>query len=83
MRSQQDFERAVLLAELPWKLPHVSADEEGALTYEWWHGRRKLTVYANDEPEILRVSDDAIDQEPLAERDFVEHWRWLLDAPLK
>jgi hypothetical protein len=28
-----------------WIEPHVSADEDGEVSFEWWKGRKKLTVY--------------------------------------
>lgn len=30
-----------------WIKPHVSADEGGEVTFEWWKGRKKLTVYVS------------------------------------
>lgn len=32
-----------------WIKPHVSADEEGDVVFEWRKGRRKLTVYVSPE----------------------------------
>ena len=42
-------------AEL-WCQPHVSTDEEGDVSFEWWNGRRKITVYVSPESiEYIKV----------------------------
>jgi hypothetical protein len=33
-----------------WVAPHVSADEDGLITFEWWVGSRKVTVYVEEPP---------------------------------
>jgi hypothetical protein len=30
-----------------WIKPHISADDGGEVTFEWWKGRKKLTVYVS------------------------------------
>lgn len=42
-------------AEL-WLKPHVSSDEGGDVSFEWWKGQRKLTVYVSPrEVEYIKV----------------------------
>ena len=33
----------------PWIKPNVIADAEGEVVFEWWYGKKKLTVYIGDE----------------------------------
>lgn len=34
---------------LIWIQPNVIADANGDVVFEWWHGKKKLTVYIEDE----------------------------------
>jgi len=34
---------------LTWIQPNVIADTNGDVVLEWWHGKKKLTVYIEDE----------------------------------
>ena len=44
--------------------PHISADEEGAVVFEWWGGGRKLTLYFTGERvEFVRVWGPDMDNE--------------------
>jgi hypothetical protein len=36
-------------AGLTWIQPNVIADANGDVVFEWWHGKKKLTVYIEDE----------------------------------
>jgi hypothetical protein len=39
-----------------WIEPHISADEEGEVSFEWWKGQKKLTVYVSPrEVEYIKV----------------------------
>ena len=39
-----------------WAPPHISASEDGAVTFEWWRADRKITLYFSDAaPEFLKV----------------------------
>jgi hypothetical protein len=47
-----------------WEPPHVSASESGDVTFEWWEGERKLTLYFGDKLiEALRVWGTDIESE--------------------
>jgi hypothetical protein len=70
-------------AEL-WIKPHVTADEEGDVVFEWWKGRKKLTVYISPETtEYIKVNrldtgpdmQDGSVQTPQERRVL---WNWLL-----
>src|SRR6266571_5573813 len=34
---------------LTWIQPNVIADANGDVVFEWWHGKKKLTIYIEDE----------------------------------
>lgn len=67
-----------------WEEPLVTADEEGDVVFEWWRGRKKLTVYVSLETaEYVKVErrdigtemhDGAIE----TDRGRRELWNWLL-----
>lgn len=66
-----------------WKPPHISASEFGDVTFEWWDGRRKLTIYFGDEDmEVLRVWGANIESEMqhrqiVSAREIAADWAWL------
>lgn len=70
-------------AEL-WLKPHVSSDEGGDVSFEWWKGQRKLTIYVSPrEVEYIKVEkvgsslkmeDGSVDTDK--ERGAL--WRWLI-----
>jgi hypothetical protein len=33
----------------PWMKPNVIADANGDVVFEWWYGKKKLTIYIEDE----------------------------------
>lgn len=69
-------------AEL-WIKPHVSADEEGNVAFEWWKGQKKLTVYVSPGAveyvkveranSSLEMKDGSIE----APGDRLTLWNWL------
>lgn len=66
-----------------WREPHISSSEEGDITFEWWSGPRKITMYfAPTSMELYRVWGPNIDTE-MAHVDlqsldaFPEVWAWL------
>jgi hypothetical protein len=67
-----------------WIEPHVSADEDGDVSFEWWKGRKKLTVYVTPkEVEYIKVDktnsslemEDGSIETPVDRRIL---WNWLL-----
>lgn len=32
-----------------WREPHVTADEDGDVMFEWWNGEKQLAVYVSEE----------------------------------
>ena len=67
-----------------WIEPHVSADEDGEVSFEWWRGRKKLTVYVTPTAveyikvdktnSSLEMKDGSIE----TPRDRRILWNWLL-----
>jgi len=66
-----------------WLPPHISASEEGEITFEWWSGARKLTMYIGaTSMEVLKVwgVDLNNEMESVVLRDatnFGPVWAWL------
>ncbi len=68
-----------------WIRPHVVADADGDVVFEWWNGRKKLTVYVTPNTvEYVKVAgpDIASDMEDGTvgvDCDRLDLWHWLLD----
>ena len=74
----------VLLNKLIWRDPHVSANEDGNVTFEWWHEDRSLTVYVEPDhtwyvtswgADVMSEMDDGT-ADSAEERQDV--WKWLM-----
>lgn len=68
-----------------WIKPYVSSDEEGDVSFEWWNGRKRLTVYLSPKTaEYVKVEKidsslemkDGFIETPKARLDL---WKWLTD----
>lgn len=67
-----------------WIKPHVSADDGGEVSFEWWKGRKKLSVYISPAAvEYIKVEkvDSSVEMEDglietLTERRHL--WNWLI-----
>ena len=67
----------------PWITPNVIADANGDVVFEWWYGKKKLTVYIEDESaEYVQVWGPDIhsemsngDAEPISTSRAL--WLWL------
>lgn len=68
----------------PWVEPHVVADRNGDIVFEWHLGERTLSVYVSPRTvEYLKVSGpdmyaDMQDGDVTAPRDDKDLWRWLM-----
>lgn len=66
-----------------WRVPHISANEIGDVTFEWWHNDRKITLYFGDDAmRVVYVWGSDIENEmsvlPLdSVKEFAETWDWL------
>ena len=66
-----------------WREPHISASEAGEISFEWWSGPRKVTMYFGaDTVEIIKVwgvnMDTEMDlQQMLTLDSFPAVWAWL------
>lgn len=67
-----------------WIRPNVVADAEGDVVFEWWHNKKKLTVYVSPETiEFIKVegpdiNTDMYDGVSESARDSRILWHWLL-----
>jgi hypothetical protein len=68
-----------------WIEPHVIADADGDVVFEWWNGQKKLTVYVSpttaeyvkvEGPDITSDMEDGVIETARDRRDL---WQWLLD----
>jgi hypothetical protein len=66
-----------------WVPPHISASEDGEITFEWWEGARKLTLYFGDsQMEVICVWGADIEHEMdhrvvAMSADVAPAWAWL------
>ncbi len=67
-----------------WIEPHISADEDGEATFEWWKGRKKLTVYVTSK-EVEYITVEKVNSSLEMKDGFIETpedrrrlWNWLL-----
>jgi len=67
-----------------WIKPHISADDCGEVSFEWWKGRKKLSVYVSPRAvEYIRVEkvgstpkmEDGLIETPKERRKL---WNWLI-----
>lgn len=65
-----------------WESPHVSASEDGELTFEWWNANRKLTIYVGPEqatyvkswgPHVVSEMEDGV----VPNNGIPSLWEWL------
>ncbi len=68
---------------LTWREPHVSADEAGDVSFEWWQGNRKVTFYFGAESMLVvkvwgaNIATEMEDQPIHHVSEFGEVWTWL------
>jgi hypothetical protein len=87
IRSARDWlrflSRAAESSGTPWSPPHISASEDGAVTFEWWQGERKVTLYFSDRaPEYLKVWGPHIFEQMesgnlRSSESYRDLWSWL------
>jgi hypothetical protein len=76
-------ERVVAAAEARFTTASVSADEDGNVVLEWWHGAKKLALHIPDQtpPQYVKIWGPRIDEDmedgQLEEREFYRLWHWL------
>jgi hypothetical protein len=69
---------------LAWRKPHVAADENGDVTFEWWNGDKGLTIYVTADGNISYLKDwgpdmvDDMEDGPLAtSQERRDLWAWF------
>jgi hypothetical protein len=82
VRLLQILHRNVQTTGLPWSDPHVAASEDGNVTFEWWKGQLKLTLYVGPgSVDFIRVWGPNMESEMndgVLQGDMFEWlWRWL------
>jgi hypothetical protein len=76
-------ERVVAAAESRFTTASVSADEDGNVVLEWWHGAKKLALHIPDDAPAQYVKvwgpriDVDMEEGELEDREFHLLWRWL------
>jgi len=51
----------VMRSRLAWRKPHVAADENGDVTFEWWNGDQGLTIYVSADGSVSYLKDWGLD----------------------
>lgn len=71
-------------AHAQWREPHISANEDGEVSFEWWCGPRKITMYFGSSTiELIRVWGENIQDEMSHVQvdpdldEFAQAWPWL------
>lgn len=72
----------IVLAQLEWRAPHISASEAGDVVFEWWRDDHKLTIYFGaDQAEFIQVWGAHIKNEmadgQLETAGILSLWKWL------
>jgi hypothetical protein len=76
------YEDATRMGAL-WRKPHVAADENGDVTFEWWSGDKGLTIYISEQavtylkdwgPNIVTEMEDGVVTRAEQRREL---WAWL------
>lgn len=78
-----NFIEAAFAEGLDWQQPHVGSNEVGEISFEWWRGEKKFTVYVG--PADMRYVcswgadiNNAMDAGVLSSPDgFIQKWRWF------
>ncbi len=75
----------VVRSKMPWVRPHVSADEGGDVTFEWWNSDKGLTIYVSAHdgvsylkdwgPDMVDDMEDGPVSTPEERRDI---WAWFV-----
>jgi hypothetical protein len=74
----------VVRSELAWLKPHVAADENGEVTFEWWNGDKGLAIYVSPDGGVSYLKDwgpdmlDDMEDGPLATpQERRDLWAWF------
>lgn len=76
------FIDAAFEENLGWQHPHVGSNEIGEVSFEWWRGEKKLTIYIGPEDMHYVCSwgvdiNNTMDAGVLASEGFIQKWRWF------
>ncbi|MBD8898361.1 hypothetical protein [Rhodanobacter sp. DHG33] len=79
------FHRSIVTSGHRWAQPHVSANEDGNVVFEWWQGEKKLTIYIRAaNVTFIKVWGMNIDTEMedgrVTNSGFSPLWTWLSEA---
>lgn len=74
----------VLQAGEEWHTPHVAADEDGDVMFEWWNAGKGLTIYVSEESAAYLIAwgtsmiDEMEDGEATTSDTRRRLWAWLM-----
>lgn len=73
--------------DLPsWHQPRISASPEEEVVFEWWAGKRKISVYFGDEETVLlrvwgpNICEDMLEHPPEDISSVIRSWGWLISV---
>lgn len=83
------LQETILNSGVQWVDPHISANENGHVTLEWWNNEKSLTLFIRSEKQIeylkawgMDITFDMQDGEVSPITSFIGHFHWLY-APEK
>lgn len=77
-----EYIHAAFAADLGWQHPLVGSNEYGEISFEWWRGAKRLTIYVGSD-EVRYVCswgadiNQHMDADLLAPNGFSQKWRWF------
>ena len=75
---------SVLESGSVWLSPHITADEEGDVVFEWWNGPKKLIIYVSPtDISFVRVwganiTDEMAEGMIQTKDEFLQIWIWVI-----
>lgn len=75
-------QRCIDASRSSWRTPFVGSTETGEVSFEWWSGQRKLTIFVGAETSSYLKSwgldlESEMEDGPLLEDSILELWEWL------
>lgn len=67
------------------KNPHVSADTDGRICFEWWQGSLKVSLFIGiDSAYALRSTpEEFFENDIMKPEDLLPIWNWLIEGNVK
>ena len=76
----------IIGTKYPWKKPHVSADEEGNVVFEWVQAKKRLAVYVSPGESLYikawgpSIASDMSDGDAGVPAERLDFWAWFAEG---